>query len=48
MSKKHLKYLRNEVIEDITAQRIWEYETKQNISPIDITICWQRGPYERS
>ena len=48
MSKKYLRYLRNEVIEDITAQRIREYETKQNISPIDITTCWQRGPYEES
>lgn len=28
MSKKHLQYLRNETIEDITAQRICEYEAK--------------------
>lgn len=28
MSKQHLKYLRNEVIEDVTAQRIREYEAK--------------------
>ena len=26
MSKQHLKYLKNEVIEDVTAQRIREYE----------------------
>jgi hypothetical protein len=28
MTKQHLKYLRNQVIDDITAQRIREYETK--------------------
>jgi hypothetical protein len=28
MSKGHLKYLRNEAVEDVTAQRIREYESK--------------------
>jgi hypothetical protein len=32
MSKKNLKYLRNQVIEDITAQRIREYEAKVGVA----------------
>ena len=32
MTKHHLKYLRNEVIEDITAQRIREYESKVGVT----------------
>jgi len=32
MSKKHLKYLRNEAIEDVTAQRIREYESKAGVA----------------
>jgi hypothetical protein len=32
MSKPHLKYLRNEVIEDVTARRIREYEAKAGIT----------------
>ena len=32
MTKQHLKYLRNEVIEDITAQRIREYEAKAGVT----------------
>ena len=32
MSKQHLKYLRNEIIEDITAQRIREYEAKAGVT----------------
>ena len=32
MSKTHLKYLRNEAIEDVTAQRIREYETKAGVT----------------
>jgi hypothetical protein len=31
MSKPHLKYLKNEVIEDVTASRIREYEAKAGI-----------------
>jgi len=32
MSKQHLKYLRNEAIEDVTAQRIREYESKAAVT----------------
>lgn len=32
MSKGHFKYLRNEVIEDVTAQRIREYESKTGVT----------------
>ena len=32
MSKRHLKYLRNEVIEDVTARRIREYESKAGVT----------------
>jgi len=32
MSKRHLKYLRNEAIEDMTAQRIREYESKAAVT----------------
>ena len=32
MTKQHLKYLRNEAIEDITAQRIREYESKVGVT----------------
>ena len=32
MSKQHLKYLRNEAIEDVTAQRIREYESKAGVA----------------
>lgn len=32
MSNQRLKYLRNQVIEDITAQRIREYEAKVGIT----------------
>jgi hypothetical protein len=32
MSKQHLKYLKNEVIEDVTARRIREYEAKAGVT----------------
>jgi hypothetical protein len=32
MTKQHLKYLRNEVIEDVTAQRLREYEAKTGVT----------------
>ena len=32
MTKRHLQYLRNEVIEDVTAQRIREYESQFGLS----------------
>ena len=32
MSRQNLKYLRNEVIEDVTSQRIREYETKTGVT----------------
>lgn len=32
MTKRHLQYLRNEAIEDITAQRIREYEAKAGVT----------------
>ncbi len=32
MTKQHLKYLKNEAIEDITAQRIREYESKVGVT----------------
>lgn len=32
MSKRHLKYLRNQAIEDLTAQRIREYEYKSGVT----------------
>ena len=32
MTKRHLKYLRNEAIEDVTAQRIREYESKVGVT----------------
>jgi hypothetical protein len=32
MTKPHLKYLKNEVIEDVTARRIREYEAKSGIA----------------
>jgi hypothetical protein len=32
MSKPHLKYLKNEVIEDVTASRIREYEAKAGVT----------------
>ena len=32
MTKRHLQYLRNETIEDITAQRIREYEAKAGVT----------------
>ncbi|MEX1027786.1 MAG: hypothetical protein WD049_07240 [Candidatus Paceibacterota bacterium] len=32
MTKSHLRFLRNEVIEDVTAQRIREYESKHGIT----------------
>lgn len=32
MTKRHLKYLRNEAIEDLTAQRIREYEAKMDVA----------------
>ncbi len=32
MTKRHLKYLRNETIEDITAQRVREYEAKAGVT----------------
>lgn len=32
MTKAHLRFLRNEAIEDVTAQRIREYETKHGVT----------------
>lgn len=32
MSKQHLKYMRSEAIEDVTAQRIREYESKTGVA----------------
>ncbi len=32
MTKKHLQFLKNEVIDDVTAQRIREYEGKANVT----------------
>jgi hypothetical protein len=32
MSKQHLKYLKNEVIEDVTASRIRQYEEKAGVT----------------
>ena len=32
MSKLHLKYLKNEVLEDVTASRIREYEAKAGVT----------------
>ena len=32
MCKQHLKYLKNEVIEDVTASRIREYEAKASVT----------------
>jgi hypothetical protein len=37
MSKPHLKYLKNEVIEDVTASRIREYETKAGV-PVKLPV----------
>src|SRR6516225_8678259 len=37
MSKQHLKYLKNEVIEDVTAQRIREYEAKVGV-PVKLPV----------
>ena len=34
MTKQHLKYLRNQAIEDITAQRIREYESKVGVTVV--------------
>lgn len=32
MTRSHLRFLRNEVIEDVTAQRIREYESKHSVN----------------
>lgn len=39
MTKQHLKYLRNEVIEDVTARRLREYEARAGITvPLPVPL----------
>jgi hypothetical protein len=47
MSKQPLKYLKNEVIEDVTASRIREYEAKA-VAPANVVrVGFCRRPYPR-
>lgn len=57
MTDTHLKYLRTEVIEDITAQRVREYEAKVGVTvalPVPLeqiveqVLAWDKAPYGAS